>query len=179
MSDYLFVTPIAHAQDTEIERILGGYGEALWRLTSGYCASRADRQDLYQEIACAVWRAFPMFRGESSERTWIYSIAHKVAVSASLRSNRRREEPLDLGLHLSVRATAESSMLETERRELLMDAIRDLEGIDKQVVLLYLEEFDNADIAQVVGLSEGAVATRLSRLRTRLAETIAGRAGAK
>jgi RNA polymerase sigma-70 factor (ECF subfamily) len=54
--------------------------------------------------------------------------------------------------------------------------VQQLEGADKQIALLYLEGLRNVEIADVVGLTEGAVATRLTRIRARLTELIGGRA---
>jgi RNA polymerase sigma-70 factor (ECF subfamily) len=152
------------------QQLLAEYGAALQRLTTGYADQREDREDLLQEIRVAIWRALPRFRGDASERTWVYRIAHNVAISASLRRRRRRETALeDRG---DSAPTPEAAYADDERRGLLIRAVQSLEGLDKQIVLLYLEGLSNAEAAEVAGLSEGALATRLSRLRVRLAEII-------
>lgn len=166
-------------RDTAFERLIEEFGHAFQRLTAGYADRDADRQDLYQEIVSGVWNALPGFRGESSQRTWLYRIAHNVAISWSMRqhSRRRREQPLD---EIEPRNTASPEMLaiDAERRQMLVDAVRSLGGHDKQIVLLHLEGLSNAEITDVVGMSEGTVATRLTRIRKRLAEAIARRSRA-
>ncbi len=164
---------------TSMERIAAEYAAPLRRLTVGYAETAPDRDDLFQEILAAIWKALPAFRGDASERTWVYRIAHNTAISASMRRHRRREDSLDLGLAQASRETPESLFAESEQRRLLFAAIRALEDMDIQVVLLYLEELSNREIADVVGLSEGAVGARLTRLRSRLKETIAGKAGTR
>jgi RNA polymerase sigma factor (sigma-70 family) len=154
-----------------MERIGAEYAASFRRLTVGYAETSGDRDDLFQEILVAIWNALPRFRGDASERTWVYRIAHNTAISASIRRQRRREDPLDFGLAQAHGDTPESLFAEGEQRRLLSTAIRALEDMDKQVVLLYL--------ADVVGLSKGAVGARLTRLRSRLTETIAGKAGAR
>lgn len=57
-------------------RIMREYGPAWSRLAFGYEKGEAAREELVQEIALAVWQALPHFRGECSERTFIYRIAH-------------------------------------------------------------------------------------------------------
>lgn len=161
------------------ERIIEEFGPALKRLTAGYASSDADRQDLYQDIVSGVWNALPGFRAESTQRTWIYRIAHNVAISWSMRQHvrRRREQPLD-DLEPRHAASPELLAIDAERRQMLIDAVRSLGGNDKQIVLLHLEGLSNAEINDVVGMSEGTVATRLTRIRKRLAEAIAQRSRA-
>ena len=57
-------------------RLLQEHGPALNRLAAGYEWDPVERQDLLQDIALAIWRALPAFRGESSERTFVFRIAH-------------------------------------------------------------------------------------------------------
>lgn len=73
------------------------YQSALRRLAAAYVLNSADREDLVQDIAAAVWTALPAFRGESSERTWIYRIAHNVAIrnAARVRTRLTREPGLE------------------------------------------------------------------------------------
>jgi RNA polymerase sigma-70 factor (ECF subfamily) len=153
-----------------VEQLLATYGAALLRLTAGYADHPADREDLFQDIQMALWRALPRFRGDSSERTWVYRIAHNVAITNSIRRKRRREDALvERWDH---RGTPETEYADTERRRLLVQAVQQLEGSDKQIVLSYLEGLPSHEIAEIVGLTGGAVNTRLSRLRTRLAELV-------
>lgn len=160
------------------ERILKDFEMPLRRLTVSYAFEQADRDDLYQEIAAAIWTALPRFRGDSSERTWVYRIAHNIAISASMRNRRRTERETFLQQDAISRSLdPEAQSLESEQRRLLIEAIRSIRGLDKQIIVLYLEGLTNGELAEVVGLTEGAIATRLSRVRTQLAEFVNTRAG--
>ena len=160
-------------------RILQDHEIPLRRFTASYASEPADRDDLFQEIALAIWTAWPRFRGDCSERTWVYRIAHNVAISASVRRRRRAQTtapfPQDITAHKSLEP--ESQSVERERRQLLIEAVRSIRGLDKQIVVLYLEGLSNREIAEVVGLSEGATATRLSRVRVTLAEFVRAKGG--
>ena len=156
-------------------RLMQQFEPALRRLAAAYFDREADRADLFQEIALALWQAIPRFRRESSERTWLYRIAHNVAISCSAKTHRRarREEFLSEELeHPSAAAVAEQGLLLGEKRRALMDSIRRLAGADRQIILLHLEGLSYAEIEEVSGLSETAIATRLSRIRARLKEEI-------
>jgi RNA polymerase sigma-70 factor, ECF subfamily len=156
-------------------RLLDEFEQPLRRLTAGYAAAPSDREDLFQEIAVAVWGAVPRFRGESSERTWVYRIAHNTALTWKGKSRRRwarEREDETPETRSDGRPHPEDQALERERRERLAAMVRSLPPADRQLVLLYLEELSTREISEVSGLSENAVATRLSRIRARLAERV-------
>src|SRR6266481_6377082 len=70
-------------------RLISEYRGAMRRLAAVYVNDSRDREDLVQEIAVALWQAIPKFRGEASERTWLYRIAHNTAITASAKLRRR------------------------------------------------------------------------------------------
>jgi RNA polymerase sigma-70 factor (ECF subfamily) len=152
-------------------RILVEYGPALRRLANSYEADAALREDLLQEILLALWKAIPRFRGDSSERTWLYRIAHNTAITAIVSWTRRRriESPLPAGHDPSSSAeTPEHRIAQQQEREALFQAIRELPLTDRQVITLHLDGLSYAEIEQVTDLSQSAIATRLSRIRSRL-----------
>jgi RNA polymerase sigma-70 factor (ECF subfamily) len=164
-------------------RLSSEYSSALWRLTAGYLSSPADREELYQDIRLAIWEALPRFRGEASERTWLYRIAHNVAISARARWSKRirREEPIDAGRTGWPEApTAEDplqNVIEAERRARMEKAIQQLPLVDRQIVLLHLEGLSHAAIDDVVGIGSAAIATRLSRARAKLIAAVQAETG--
>lgn len=156
-------------------RIYGEYAAALARLSSAYAVTQEDREDLVQEIAAALWRALPEFRGESSERTWLYRIAHNVAITASLKRHAREKReaaPDTLPDSVSAKTSAEQDLLAEEQRRILFAAIRELPAADRQITVLHLEGLSGAEIEAVTGIAQGAVATRLTRIREKLRQAI-------
>lgn len=67
------------ADELDFERILAEHLPAVSRLARSFTNSESDRQDLLQEIAIALWKALAHFRGECSERTFLFRIAHNRA----------------------------------------------------------------------------------------------------
>src|ERR1017187_6775117 len=136
-------------QKAAFVRIFEQYAPALERLAGAYAAAREDREDLVQEIAAALWRALPGYRAESSERTWLYRIAHNVAISATVKQRKREkrevapEPPLDVP---SAGASAEQNLLAEEKRRMLFAAIRGLAAVDRQITVLHLEGLSGAEI---------------------------------
>jgi len=156
-------------------RIYEQYAPALGRLAGAYAATREDREDLLQEIAAALWRALPDYRAEASERTWLYRIAHNVAITATMKQRRRAQQevaPETPPDPPSAGAGAEQSLLAEEKRRILFAAIRSLPAVDRQITVLHLEGLSGAEIEAVTGIAEGAVATRLTRIRAKLRQAI-------
>jgi len=153
-------------------RLTDEYGPAIRRLTVAY--ARRDQvasADLYQDVALAIWKAIPGYRAESSERTWIYRIAHNVASTFRYRSAKRarRELAVEKSPEPTDRNDPESKAIERQQRERLSDALRELPTVDFQIASMHLDGLANEEIAAVAGLKKAAVATRLTRIRQRLA----------
>ena len=156
-------------------RLISEYQGGLRRLAAVYVNDSRDREDLVQEIAVALWQAIPKFRGEASERTWLYRIAHNTAITASakLRRRGRAESAVDELPDPPAESThGDEQLIESQKHEWLMQAIRELAAVDRQIVTLHLEELSCREIQEITGMSEGAIATRLSRIRDRLAAQI-------
>jgi len=154
--------------DAQFERIARDYGAALLRVAAAYAPEPADRDDLLQEILLAVWQALPSFRGESSEKTFIFRIAHNRGMTFATR--RRKQHPSgDAPETLSdPRPGPEAELLQSERRERLLSAVRRLPERLRQAATLYLEGLSNREIAEVQGTTENNVAVRLTRSRAML-----------
>jgi len=156
-------------------RLMEQYEPALRRLASAYAAQQADREDLFQDIAVGLWQAIPSFRGDASERTWLYRIAHNVAITSSTRQRTRgrKEEPMPEAFDApSAAISSEQEVLLAEKRALLLDGIRGLSALDRQIALLHLEGLNHAQIEEISGMSQSAIASRLSRLRDKLKDII-------
>jgi RNA polymerase sigma-70 factor (ECF subfamily) len=165
----------ASEQQVRFLSIFEQYQPALWRLVNSYEATASGREDLFQEIALGLWQALPRFRGDSSERTWLYRIAHNIAISAL--DSRRRRESKELPMPDSIErasglAHPDGALFLDDQRRLMLAAIQELQPVDKQLILLHLEGLSYLEIEEISGLSESAVASRLSRIRDRLTDVI-------
>src|SRR5579862_2393895 len=168
---------IRETPDDRFNRILGEYGPALSRLAFGYERVPSLREELMQEIALAIWQALPHFRGECSERTFVYRIGHNRGLTHAVRRRPehepldelpRRLEPVDRKPH------PEDVIAKTQERNRLRSAIQGLPLAYRQVVMLMLEELSHAEIAEVLGLTESNVAVRMNRARKALKEALEG-----
>jgi RNA polymerase sigma-70 factor (ECF subfamily) len=154
--------------DAHIERVLHEHGQALRRLARAYAWDDAGVDDLMQEIAIALWDALPAFRGECSERTYVFRVARHRALTHRHR-HRRATEPLAAAERVEDPAPLADEAAERHaQHEVLMRHVQQLpEGL-RSVVVLRLEGMHDAEIAEVLGLSAGNVAVRLTRARAAL-----------
>jgi RNA polymerase sigma-70 factor (ECF subfamily) len=148
------------------------YGASLERLARGYERDADKRRDLLQEIHVALWRSFARFDGRCSTRTWVFRVAHNVATSRVIRAKAHAPVFVAFDELASLPDTVDAENLLDRQRTLdrLHDLIQQLRPIDRQVMLLYLEEVDAAAIAEITGLSAGNVATRIHRVKQVLAQ---------
>jgi RNA polymerase sigma-70 factor (ECF subfamily) len=144
------------------------FGAALERLAGGYERDPEARRDLLQEIHVALWRSLARYDGRCSLRTWVYRVAHNTAITRVVRP--RAGVPLLVAIDESLDDVAEAD--DREQRvgrdlalERLYTLIHRLRPIDRQVMLLYLEDEDAASIAEITGLSAANVATRVHRIK--------------
>lgn len=150
------------------DRALQENGPALVRLSAAYTNSEGDRDDLFQEIAFAVWQALPAFRGESSLRTYLFRIAHNRGLAHL--ANKRSIQTVDREeLQLRDPMPNPERRLEIEEQRLnLLAAVRRLPIVYRHVITLALEGLSYPEIADVLGLTEANVGIRLNRARKAL-----------
>ncbi len=156
-------------RDTRFDRLLQSHDAAVRRLARSYERDPARRQDLVQEIWLAVWQALPRFRGDASERTFVFRIAHNRAVTHIQHWQRRRTERLDEDAPVEDPAPdPERALSQRERHDRLQAAVQALPLGLRQVVVLTLEGLSHQDVADVVGISANNVAVRMTRARGEL-----------
>lgn len=150
----------------------------LERWARAYEADPDQRRDLLQDIHLALWRSLASFDGRCALRTWVYRVAHNVATSHVLKRMRLRLNRLTTLDAIAEAAdpadSPEAAVSERQAMARLMALIHALKPADRQVMLLYLEDLTAAEISEITGVSPGAVAVKIHRLKTILARRIQG-----
>ena len=146
------------------------FAPAIARLARAMERDADKARDLEQDIHLELWRSFARFDGQCALKTWVFRVAHNVAADHVGRAS-RKPATVDLDEIDALPAPGDGEAVQADSLALarLHSLIRTLPLLDAQVILLWLEGHSAAEIAEVTGLSSGAVATRLSRLRDKLA----------
>jgi len=137
-----------------------------------YCPDKHAREDLTQEIIYQLWRSAKSYDRERRFSTWMYRVALNVAISF-YREGKRKKSALPLSpFHLEIEDDPADDAVYKERLAWLQSCIRELKEFDRALILLYFEEKSYREIAEVLGLSETNVATKISRIKERLRQCI-------
>lgn len=154
--------------ESAFDTILDEHSGLVSRIVSTFEANAAARDDLRQEVILALWRAAPSWRGDCTLRTFVARVAHNVCVS-HVRQAVRQPRYADLGdtLH-SDDAGPEESASRADMTRRLTAAVAALPAGLREVAMLMLEGFSPPEIAQTLGINEGAVYTRSNRAKSAL-----------
>ncbi len=125
-----------------------------------------DKKDLFQEIVIQLWKAFPNFRQEAKVSTWIYQIALNVAISDFRKESRRPQKTSLDDLQIAIPTEPEPDT--AEKLQQLYKAIEALSAIEKALLMLYFEEKNNEEIAEIMGITPNNVRVKMTRIREKL-----------
>jgi RNA polymerase sigma-70 factor (ECF subfamily) len=153
------------------EALLHEHRGIILKVAAVYARDLEDRRDLAQEIRVQLWRSFGRYDASRAKlSTWMYRIALNVAISYRRRDGALlagRVEPLDAH-HLDTLADSSGAAEEDERLTALYAFIGELDALNRALILLYLEDRSYAEIAEVLGISETNVATKIGRIKQKL-----------
>lgn len=136
----------------------------IYKLVSLYAADAEEKKDLYQEVLLQAWKAYDGFRGEARFSTWLYRVTLNTILT-----QKRKENIIDY--RDSVEDVAENMQGEAftiADFNGVKQMIRQLAEIDRAIISMHLDGYDNAEIALVMGISSNHVAVKLHRLKQQL-----------
>lgn len=138
------------------------YAPAIYRLAYARTGSRADAEDIMQEVFVRLLRAGPDFADRAHARAWLLRVAANCANDWFRAPWQRREGPLT------------DSLPAPEHEDGgVVEAVLALPAKYRTAVhLYYYEELSVAEIAKITGKSESAVKSRLFRARAMLREAL-------
>jgi RNA polymerase sigma factor (sigma-70 family) len=159
---------IASAESPVLARILRDHAQLCQRLAASHEADPDLARELAQDILVAVWRGWPAFRGQCSERTYVARIAqYRIATHVSRAVREPPRTPLSEDL-VDGAPTPEALAIRNDERMRLTQLVRELPLALREVAVLLLEGFTPAEIADTLGITANAVSIRGTRARDAL-----------
>ncbi|GGA84264.1 RNA polymerase sigma factor [Puia dinghuensis] len=158
-----------HEETYFLNQIAANKGIIL-KISHSFCRNKADREDLAQEIIFRLWKGLPRYDPACSFSTWMYKVALNVAISY-YRNAKKTVTTIPFTQTLEdmqdqLVAEADSPMW------LLQKHVAALKELDKALMLLYFEEKSYREIAEIMGITETNVATKVSRIKEKLKQAI-------
>jgi len=144
------------------------------RIAAAHEADPSAREDLVQDILCAVWRALPNFRGEGGLCAFVARVAANRAVTHVQRALRARVSVEPVTEPAAPDPSPEAHAIATDERETLTRALRALPIGLREPALLTLEGLTQREIAEALGITPNAVAIRMMRAKSELRKLIGG-----
>lgn len=143
------------------------HADSMFTLALRLTGSAADAHDVVQDVFVALPRALPGFRGEGSFAGWLHKVTARRALMV-LRKGRLRREVRLSPLDVSVRDLGADVI----DRLWLDEAIRGLRGDLRAVLVLRMEGYSHAEVAEFLGISKQTSMGRLCRAKAQLREAM-------
>lgn len=173
-SDKTLIRRIAEGDRSAMRALFARYRVALYRWLLRLVAEEALAEDLLSDVFLDVWRQAAKFEARSSVSTWLFAIARYKALSAR---RRRTDAELDEATASTVPDIAddpEVALQKKNRAEALCQSLPRLSPEHREVIgLAYYHGKSVKEIAEIVGINEATVKTRMYYARRKLAELVA------
>ena len=135
-------------------------------IARAYAPEAAD--DLFQELALQLWKSLARFEGQCELTTWAYRVHLNTAMSWRRSAARRRQRFPKIETLTDQVVDPNHHAFDVDER--LRRLIASIGETDRAVLLMFLDKCDNHQIADVMGVSEGAIRVRLHRISKRIEE---------
>lgn len=163
-ADAALVRAMAGGDAAALSALYARHGGGVLSYLVGHVGDRRLAEELLQDVMLAAWRSAAAFRGDARVRTWLLTIAHNRSINAL---RRRRLATVQL-THREVdpRAAAGGQPERATDRLDLRHAVANLPDDQRGALeLVFFHELSVAEAAQVLGIAEGTVKSRLHRAR--------------
>ena len=152
--------------ENEFAFIIREHAALINKVCFFYATDKMPYDDLRQEIYVNLWLGMGKFRGDCKMSTWIY----RVAVNSALMAIRNYKSKLEtLPIEFTPRElSSEVDDEQKERLQSLYEIINCLQPIEKALILLWLDEYQYDEIAEIMDMPRNTIATQLRRIKEKL-----------
>jgi RNA polymerase sigma-70 factor (ECF subfamily) len=168
------VQALKRGEEGAFRHLIARYKGMVYGIALRITGDSTEADDIAQETFVRVYEKVGRFRGQSKLSTWVYRIAFNLSVERQRNLHRRAETSWD-GLAASESATVdpaptpeEAAAQASEARAVRAAIGRLPERYRVPLVLCYMEDLSLAQAAEIVGITEGGMKTRLHRARKML-----------
>ena len=172
-SDEVLIGRIANGDRLAMQVLYARYHVRVFRFVVRLVRDEGTAEDLISEVFLDVWRQADRFEGRSAVSTWLLAIARFKALSSM---RRKPDEELDeeaAGAIEDTSDTPEVSLQKKDKSGLLRKCLEQLSREHREVIdLVYYHEKSIEEVAEIVGIPEATVKTRMFYARKKLSELL-------
>ena len=139
----------------------------LYKVASVYTNTPQDKDDLFQEIVYQLWKYHDSFRNEAKITTWMYRVGMNTAITYLKNSKRKQLDSIPISESLIGNSEVIDDVYE-DRLKQLYQHIQHLNPIEKGLMLLLLEGKSYKEMAEITGLQDSNVGTKIARIKKKL-----------
>ena len=165
-------------KDSQFKTVIEHNKDRIFRICCCYVRDAEQRKDVFQDVLIHIWESLDSFEGRSQVSTWVYRIAVNTCLGYERTRNRRRklfDENAEVDSEtIPDNAKGIESVGMDQEVARLYACIDQLQPIEKTLISLYLEDVSTAEMAEVIGISEGNVRVKLHRIKKTLKEQMEG-----
>ena len=170
-TDEVLIERIAAGDKLAMRALFSRHQTRVFRFLCGILRDQSLAEDVVTDVFIDVWRQAARFEGRSSVSTWVLAIARFKALSA-LRKPREAEMDEEKAAEIEdVADDPEVMAQKKDKGEILRECLSGLSAEHREIIdLVYYQEKSVEECAEIVGIPENTVKTRLFHARKRLAE---------
>lgn len=142
----------------------------IFKISRMYCNNEECRKDLFQDILLQLWKSYSRFNGQSKFSTWMYRVALNTAIN-QFRASQKEKSKFNTELSSEIYVLEETSEKE-ENIRILYQAIGKLNKAEKSLIILYLENLQYNEIAEITGISVSNVGVKINRIKGKLQQIL-------
>ena len=157
-------------KETEFVKAIQANEGIIYKIARMYTKDKESMNDLYQDIVFQLWKYFETFKGDSKVSTWIYRVALNTSIT-QWRKEKRKGHKVNID-HLFLKQADDYDSQFEDQLKLVYAHIRQLNDIEKGLILLLLEGKKYEEIAEMTGFTRSNVGTRISRIKQKLKQQI-------
>ncbi len=173
--DFVLMQQIAGGSQPAFRQLMQRHALKATRYCQRHLYDQSLAEDQVQQAFMKVWTEAPRWRPEAKFTTWFYRILHNQMIDY-FRANRRPMVAIDDEMAeelIDTKADSELDMVQKQRRNTVNDALRQLPERQRQaLVLSHYEGFSQREAAHVLGITESALESLLTRGRAALRQIL-------
>ena len=154
--------------ENEFVTLVQKHQNLIHKICRLYTRSDAEHKDLFQEITIQLWKAYPKFRGDSKFSTWMYRVGLNTAITLYRKSKRIIQSQNIDDFSYKIPQTEAYDDTEDQQLQLIYEAIKKLNDIEKALIFLYLENKNYKEISETIGISEVNARVKMNRVKKKL-----------